>query len=86
MDEIADAIMRLRLAFQRQGLNAPISLELGSNEDVSRLRAMARPHVRQAFRPSMERDKPEIVGEIAGMKVRAPATWMPLRGGGFVAQ
>jgi hypothetical protein len=87
MDEITEAVLRLSLAFRRNGLSPP-SIELGAREDVARLRALASRNAPSGvqFRPSMPHDKPEIVTEIAGLTVRGPATWRALRGGGIVAE
>ena len=72
--EIADAVHRLRRAFIRAGMKAPVSIELGSHEDKHRfLYVMPRDLV--LAQPRFDKPHPEWVANIMGMEVRMPAQW-----------
>ena len=80
--DIANAIFALRRAFQRQGMKPPASIELANHEDMNRLREMI---TREHFeaRPSFDRQKPELIANISGVDIVAPAVFRAFPGGRF---
>lgn len=82
-DEIADAINRLRRAFLRNGMKAPVSIELGDKRDKDAfVYLMPRDLVMTQVRTWHDPANPELVANIFGVEVRMPAQWRLKRDGG----
>lgn len=74
--EIMDAIMRLRIAFKKNGYEAPVSIELGHYRDKDRFLATA-PRELLLAQPRMHDDpqQAEWVCNVQGIELRLPAQW-----------
>ena len=84
-DEIADAVHRLRRAFLQHGMEAPVSIELGSIRDKNRfLGLMPTDLIRAQARTWHDPARPELVANMLGMEIRMPAQWRRLENGGKV--
>ena len=83
-NDIANAIFRLRVAFMRNGLNPPKSIELGDFEDSDKFRRLMLMQsdmvLMQARQPP--EGNPEWICNIAGVEIRMLGRWrMQERGG-----
>ena len=81
-DDIMDAVCRLRIAFKKHGMEAPISIELGHVKDADWFR-WSMPKDMVMFKPRMgvDEDRPEWVCDIQGVEVRMPAQWRGVKVG-----
>jgi hypothetical protein len=74
--DIMNAIARLRIAFLKHNLSAPISIEIGSLRDGDALRHLM-PRDMFLAQPRMGETKQdaEWVANIQGVEIRMPAQW-----------
>lgn len=79
--DIAEAIYRLRRAFKKHHLEAPVAIELGSHEDMMRLRDCVPAEYLNVGPMLLER--PSLVANIAGVDIVAPAQFRARKRGGF---
>lgn len=77
--DIMDAIARLRIAFLKHGMSAPVSIELGNVRDKNAM-MYCLPREMVAFDMRMGGD-PEWVCNIQGVEVRMPGEWRMDAGG-----
>jgi hypothetical protein len=82
-DDIANALMRLRAAFKRHGLECPVALELKTRRDGDHLRHMVGRDMTYS-QPQMGRGQnPDIVINLVGFEIRYPAEFRARERGGF---
>ena len=82
MEDILDALYRLRVAFKKHGMEAPISIELGSHRDKDTFRhSMSRDLVMAQPRMGDTLQDAEWVASVMGIEVRMPAQWRYERDG-----
>lgn len=75
-EDIADALYRLRVAFKKHGMEAPVSIELGSYRDKDAfLYLMPRDLVLAQPRMGETQQDAEWVANVMGIEVRMPAQW-----------
>lgn len=81
-DDIMDALARLRIAFLKNGMSAPVSIELGTVRDADHFRYITPPEMAM-FQPRMGETQAdaEWVCNIQGVEVRMPAQWRSERHG-----
>lgn len=74
--DIMNALMRLRIAFLKHNMAAPVSIELGSIRDGDKFRYMMQ-RDQVMFQPRMGETHAdaEWVCNIQGVEVRLPAQW-----------
>ena len=78
--DIMDAIARLRIAFIKHGMSAPVSIELGNVRDKNALMYCILP--RDMVLVDMRMGEiAEHVCNIQGIEVRMPGEWRADRGG-----
>jgi hypothetical protein len=81
-DDITKAIWQLRAAFLKNGLQPPVSLELGTPEDGYKfMHLMPRDLVMSQPRMGLDEDRPQWVCNLMGVEVLRPAEWRSERGG-----
>jgi hypothetical protein len=78
--DIADAILALRLAFQRHRLTPPTRLELGAPGDMRELRASIPSDMVVDTVVVGTRDNPVSTLNICGMEIIAPTQMRAVRG------
>jgi hypothetical protein len=78
--DIADAILALRRAFQLHQLTPPARLELGTPEDMRKLRASIPKDMVDSTIVVGTRDDPVATMNICGMEIIAPTQMRAVRG------
>lgn len=79
--EIADAIFKLRVVFQKYHLKPPKAIELATLEDGRRL-LLSMPKGMMSYQPRLG-ESPEMVANIGGVEIIYPAQIRAERNGGW---